>query len=283
MVAMTGDGNTHSGTVLAVSNPAIDVPTALGTYLEIADSVHPGLVEGLYVVGSFALDDWVPGASDIDVVVVTAEPATDDDYGSLRTVHALLRAQQPMPHIDGPYLAWGDLVVEPATGLHRPWTLHGEPHHDGDCFEINPITWYTLATHGVTVRGPAPSTLGIPTDVEARIRFVVDNLQTYWSNLADDVAAVCMREPDRGFDAESFVWCALGSLRLHYTAFTGDVTSKRSAGTHGLRLAPERFHPMLHAALEMRAAGEVGEVQPLYMADTAELIRWVVDDVLAAS
>ena len=31
----------------------------------------------------------------------------------------------------------------------------------------------------------------------------------------------------------------------------------------------------------MRAAGEVGEAQPLYMADTAELVRWVVADVLA--
>ncbi len=265
-----------------MTQPTIDVPTALGAYLELADSVHPGLVEGLYVVGSFALDDWVPGASDVDVVVVTAEPATDDDYGSLRTVHALLKAQQPLPYVDGPYLAWGDLVVEPATGLHRPWTLHGDLHHDGDCFEINPITWYTLATYGVIVRGPDPSTLGIPVDLEARMRFVIDNLQTYWTNLADDVANVCMREPERGFDAESFVWCALGALRLHYTAFTGDVTSKRGAGEYGLHVAPDRFHPMLHSAIAIRAAGEEGEVQPLYMADAAELIRWVVDDVLAA-
>ncbi|MGZ6986890.1 MAG: nucleotidyltransferase domain-containing protein, partial [Ilumatobacteraceae bacterium] len=68
----------------------MDVAAALGTYLEIVDSVAPGMVEGLYVVGSFALDDWQPGRSDIDIVAVTAEPATDEDFGSLRTVHALL-------------------------------------------------------------------------------------------------------------------------------------------------------------------------------------------------
>ena len=151
--------------------------TALGRYLETVDSVAPGLVEGLYIVGSYALDDWVEGTSDIDVVIVSAEPATDEDYGSLRTVHALLQESQPLPHIDGPYLAWGDLVVEPGTGLHRPWTLDGELHHDGDCFEINPITWYTLATRGVTVRGPAAQRLDVPVDTEARIRFVVGNLQ----------------------------------------------------------------------------------------------------------
>ena len=145
----------------------MDVATALGTYLEIVDSVAPGMVEGLYVVGSFALDDWQPGRSDIDIVAVLAEPATDDDFGSLRTAHALLNERQPLPHIDGPYLAWADLIAAPATGLHRPWTLAGELHHDGECFEINPVTWYTLATYGVTVRGPAVDTLNIWHETEA--------------------------------------------------------------------------------------------------------------------
>ncbi len=259
-----------------------DVATALGTYLEIVDSVDPALVEGLYVVGSYALDDWVPGASDIDVVVVTAEPATDDDYGTLRTVHALLAEQQPLPHVDGPYLAWGDLVVEPATGLHRPWTLNGELHHDGDCFEISPITWYTLATYGVTVRGPSPDTLGIPIDTEARVRFVVDNLQGYWASLADDVARATSEQPDRAFSGDSFVWVALGALRLHFTAFTGDVTSKRGAGEYGLVNAPTEFHEVLHAALTMRANGEQGEAPSALMAEAGALARWVVDDTTAA-
>ncbi len=258
------------------------VRAALTTYLELADSTHPGLVEGLYVVGSGALGDWVDGASDIDVIAVTAEPATDEDYGSLRTIHALLTEVQPRPFVDGPYVAWGDLVVEPATGLHRPWTLNGELHHDADCFEISPVTWYTLATYGVPLRGPTPSTLGIPVDVEARIRFVVDNLQSYWAEVASDVAAACELQPDRAFDAPSFVWCTLGALRLHYTAFTGDVTSKRGAGEYGLTVAPERFHDVLRAALTMRAAGEVGEVSMPMMAASAALVQWVVEDVSAA-
>ncbi len=283
MDAMASEGNTRSDTVPAVNEQSIDVATALGTYLEVVDATAPGLVEGLYVVGSYALGDWVPDTSDIDVVVVTAEPATDDDYGTLRTVHALLAEQQPLPHIDGPYLAWGDMWVEPATGLHRPWTLDGQLHHDGDCFEINPITWYTLATYGVTVRGAAASTLGIPTDMEARVRFVVENLKTYWTDLALDVGAVCEREPGRAFAGESFVWSALGALRLHFTAFTGGVTSKRGAGEYGLQVAPERFHPAIEAALHVRANGEHGEVPGELMADAAALIQWVIDDTAAAS
>ena len=259
----------------------MDVATALGTYLDIADSIAPGLVEGLYVVGSYALGDWTEGTSDIDIVAVTAEPATDDDFGSLRTVHALL-AEQPLPFIDGPYLAWGDLLIEPATGLHRPWVLDGRLRHDGECFEINPITWYTLATYGVTVRGPAVESLGIPIDIEARIRFVVDNLQGYWRGVADGVAAACARAEPPAFSAADLVWCALGPLRLHYTAFTGDVTSKRGAGEHGLTAAPAAFHEVLREALAARATGELGPATTEQMRVTAALTEWCIAEVAAA-
>lgn len=259
-----------------------EVAAALGAYLEIVDDVAPGLVEGLYVVGSFALDDWVPGCSDIDVVVVTAEPATDEDAGSLRTAHALLAERQPLPHVDGPYLAWGDLVVEPATGLHRPWVLGHGFHHDGDCFEINPITWWQLAHVAVTVRGPDPATLGIPVDVDARVRFVVDNLATYWADVAADVERACTEHPDREFDGASLVWCALGPLRLHRTAFHGDVVSKSAAAHHGLRELPEEFHPLIRLALDIRASGETGSADATTMREAAALIRYVADEVAAA-
>lgn len=261
----------------------MDVGSALGRYLEIADSVAPGLVEGLYVVGSYALGDWVEATSDIDIVAVTAEPATDEDYGSLRTVHALLAEQQPLPHIDGPYVAWGDLVVEPATGLHRPWTLHGELRQDGDCFEINPVTWYTLATYGVTARGPAAQSLAIPTDTEARVRFVVDNLQGYWHEVAGGVTRLCNRDEPPGFTAADLVWCTLGPLRLHYTAFTGDVTSKRAAGEYGLRVAPAELHDVIHAALAAREAAELGAAATDSMRATAALIEWCVAEVRAGT
>jgi hypothetical protein len=259
----------------------MDVATALGTYLEIADSVAPGLIEGLYVVGSFALDDWQPGRSDIDIVAVSAEPATDEDFGELRTVHALLAERSSLPTIDGPYLAWADLIAAPATGLHRPWTLAGDLHHDGDCFEINPVTWYTLATYGVTVRGPGVDTLNIWTETEDRVRFVVDNLSTYWHQLAESVASAC-EDPRASFDLASFEWCALGALRLHYTAFTGDVTSKRGAGEYGLVVTPDYMHDTLRAALNARATGE-GEATAALMIRAADVISWTVNEVRQAA
>lgn len=258
----------------------MDVAEALGTYVEIVDDTAPGLIEGLYVVGSYALGDWQPGRSDIDIVAVTAEPATAADFGSLRTAHARLAEHSELPDIDGVYLAWGDLTIAPATGLHRPWSLHGELHHDGECFEINPITWYTLATYGVTVRGPAPDALHIWLDTEARVRFVVDNLETYWSHVADSVVAACA-DPDHQFDREIFEWCALGALRQHYTAFTGDVTSKRSAGDYGLVVTPDSMHDTLRAALQARITGS-GEVTRELMLGAADVISWTTNEVRQA-
>jgi hypothetical protein len=259
----------------------MDVASALGTYLEIADSTVPGLVEGLYVLGSYALDDWLPGRSDIDIVAVLAEPATDEDFGALRTAHALLNEHQPRPFIDGPYVAWADLISAPATGLHRPWCLDGELHHDGDCFEINPVTWYTLATYGVTVRGPAAEKLGVWHEVEERVRFVIDNLSTYWHQLAESVVEAC-ELPDSSFDLASFEWCALGALRLHYTAFTGDVTSKRGAGEYGIVVTPDYLHDVLLAALDARATGE-GDVTTAMMLGAADVISWTVNEVRRAA
>ena len=260
---------------------AMEVASALGTYLEIVDSSAPGLVEGLYVVGSYALDDWQPGRSDIDIVAVLAEPASNDDFATLHTAHALLNEHQPRPFIDGPYLAWGDLIAAPATGLHRPWTLDGQLHHDGECFEINPVTWYTLATYGVTVRGPAAEKLHIWHEVEERVRFVIDNLSTYWSQLADAVVEAC-EDPASSFNMASFEWCALGALRLHYTAFTGDVTSKRGAGEYGIVVTPDYMYDTLRAALDARASGE-GEVTAKMMLGAADVISWTVNEVRQAA
>ena len=256
----------------------MQVAEAIAAYVDVVDATAPGLIEGLYIVGSYALDDWMPTRSDIDIVAVTAEPCTDEDFGALRTVYALL-AERGVGRIDGPYVAWADLTIAPTTGLHRPWALDGGAHHDGDCFEINPVTWYTLQRYGVTVRGATPDQLGIWADTDERIRFVVANVRTYWADVATDVARATA-DVDRAFDSDSFEWCALGALRLHYTAFTGDVISKSAAGKYGLDIAPARFHETLRLAMDLRAGRQsYASIAAADMAVTADLISWVVDEI----
>jgi hypothetical protein len=162
--------------------------------------------------------------------------------------------------------------------------LEGRLHHDGDCFELNPVIWYVLAEHGVTVRGPSVDRLGVYVDVDARVRFVVDNLASYWAPLAAEVLAACDADPTHLFAPDSLEWCALGALRLHHTAFRGGVVSKRGAGEYGLQVAPSRFAGVLREALAIRAG-----TSTLTAADTsrmrlaAELIRWCTEAAAEAA
>jgi len=256
-------------------SPPPSLEEALGAYVESLDEWAPGLVEGVYVVGSAALGDWQRGHSDVDIVAVTAEPATDEDFASIRAAHVALAGRQPQPWVDGPYVAWGDLVVEPATGLHRPWVLHDDVHHDGECFEINPVTWFTLEAYGLIVRGPDPREIGVATDAAARVRFVAENLDTYWRAIGERIPTLLDAD---AFTTADLEWCALGPLRLHHTLVTADVTSKRGAGEYGLAAAPTEYHGVIRHALAIRAGTADGPVGRAEMAAAGELILWAAGD-----
>ena len=56
----------------------VPVAEALSVWIDSHDDAAPGLIEGLYVVGSVALGDWTP-YSDIEIVAaVVADPSDPD-------------------------------------------------------------------------------------------------------------------------------------------------------------------------------------------------------------
>lgn len=205
------------------------VADALAAWLEAHDRVAPGVVEGLYVVGSVALADWQPH-SDIDIVAFTADPTDAATVAALEAAHAGYHDQAGRPTVDGPFLSWAD-VGSPPLAAQRAWSLDGEFRFDGECFEINPVTWHTLAEHGVAVRGPAPELLDIYVDASDRRTWVRENLDTYWRNARDEIVDALAQAPDRReFRSGTVEWCVLGVARMWFTATTGGVLSKRAAG-----------------------------------------------------
>jgi len=136
----------------------------------------------------------------------------------------------------------------------RPWVLDGEFHVDGESFELNPVTWYTLATHGIAVRGDVPRSIGIPLDVADRRHWVRDNVHSYWRGVGEQLGAAL--DSDRSterVDGAVLEWVVLGVMRMLYTYETGDVTSKSGAGRWGaVRL--QAFAPLLERAVALRHA-----------------------------
>ena len=225
----------------------------LRNWADTFDEISPHTIEGIYVVGSAALDDWQPHSSDIDIIAITAEPADEEMAGNLLTAHAVFTEQHPVTTVDGPFLAWGDLTLGP-QGVSRPWTLDGGFRHDAECFEINPVTWYTLATDGIALRGPAAAELSIPLVEEERVRFVIDNAATYWRSVHDQFAAA-LGELGAADTLPSAVpvWCLLGACRMLYTASTADVTSKSAAGLWVAEEFDGRWREVCTTVVQLRA------------------------------
>ncbi|HUS44169.1 MAG TPA: nucleotidyltransferase domain-containing protein [Ilumatobacteraceae bacterium] len=256
--------------------PVLQAPAleALATWLDAHDEVAPGVVEGLYVVGSAVLGDWT-SHSDIDVVAVVADPSDPEMFDALAAAQALV-GERVSISVEGPYVAWGDLVVPPMA-VQRPWVVDGEYHVDGESFEINPITWYTLAVRGIALRGDGPDRLGVHVDLGERRSWVRENLQTYWRGVGERLASAIEVDPaSETADGAVLEWVALGVARMLYTWETGDVTSKSAAGAWAAGRAPD-FGEMLHAAVQLRATP--GEATRAHLLDAAAFTEVVVDSL----
>lgn len=206
-------------------------------------------LDGLYLVGSIALDDFQPGWSDIDFIAVTAEPLSSNALDVIETVHRTL-AREPGPALDGFYLDRSRLGLPPDPAATLPFELAGHFHRRTACFEANPVTWATWHDHGVPILGPPPKDLGLSIDPAALIEFERDNLDRYWI----DWVVSRWAGP-----ADSMVasWGVLGVLRLAHVLATGAVASKTAAGHWALSRFARSWRPIVEEALETRRGGPV--------------------------
>ncbi len=225
------------------------VEETVGAYLDIVDSEAPGLMEGLYLTGSAALNDFHPHTSDIDFVAVTAARPDAASLAALARTHARLRRLCRRPYFDGLYTTWDDLGHSPASAEGLAYSHEGRFHSTGG--RGDPVTWQTVAHYGIACRGPKPN---VWTDAGFLTNWTLNNLETYWRRLL--VRAV--RFPDPwcliAFTSYGAVWVVLGISRLHYTLATGEICSKERAGQYALRTFPEQWHRVLKESLRLRQA-----------------------------
>ncbi len=227
------------------------VQTVVEAYLEAVDHEAPGLIEGLYLTGSAALGEFRPHTSDIDFLAVTSAEPDAMAVVALGRAHARLRQSCPRPSFDGRYVTWNDLAHDPCEARPGPYSHVGrfKARGQGDC---NPVTWHTLASHGVRCRGLEPADVPIWTDSSALFSWTLDNFDRYWRPLLRRAH----RFPDpwslTAFTSYGAAWVVLGVCRLHYTLATGRIGSKEDAGCYGIRTFPEPWHRVLNEALRIR-------------------------------
>jgi hypothetical protein len=222
--------------------------TVADAYLAAVDTEAPGLIEGFYLLGSAVLDDFHPDASDIDFVAVTATAPDADQIAALARIHT---RQARRPILDGIYATWDDLADAPRLAAPGPHA-HGTGLHHHCSHQRHPVTWHTLAHHGLAIRGPHPCDIAIATDPKALADWSLNNLDCYWRSWWQHSRRLLSKQGLASLGSWAPAWGVLGVSRLHYTLFTGQITSKRGAGEYARTTFDARWHPIIDECLRIR-------------------------------
>jgi hypothetical protein len=223
------------------------------------DRELPGRIEGFYVVGSTCLGAFRADRSDVDFVAIVAGAALDDaELRRLRALHlgrwraalardVALRRRWPLV-CNGSYLPRDALSRSPLEVTPLAGHVAGRFGIAEPGFDVNPVTWHTLAAHGIAVRGPDPASLNVRSDPAELRAWTIENLGGYWRRWVERArrpGVATVRALPRRFTA----WGVLGAPRLHYTLATGQIATKVQAGGYALEAFAPAFGPLIEEAL----------------------------------
>jgi len=197
----------------------------------------------IYLGGSYALGDFVPGASDYDLLVVTARDLTDDDVARLRAYHADLARRDPESlQLEGDYAPRDALV---SAGTTRPvWWFREGSLREPD-FMLSADNIMNMRDVGIALVGPSPREL-LPDVTEDDVRAAVREM--------------LVETPDASTER-----AAAGELLAVARSLAAIETGRPTSNAAGLRWALASVDPRWHEAL--RRAAEVQRGAPVDESD----------------
>lgn len=208
----------------------VGYPTPYPDVNDLADVLLAGAREalgaqfvGIYLHGSVALDDFDPGRSDIDFLVVTRTDLPGALVDALAAMHARVAASD-LPwrtNYEGSYIPLDALRrYDPARALHPVIRCDGSFGLDEHRSEWV-IQRHIVRTHGITVVGPSPETLIDPiTPAELRLA-QLRLLEEWWRPMLADLF--------RLESSEYQAYAILTMCRALYTLESGRIASKPEA------------------------------------------------------
>ncbi len=226
----------------------VQVHTVASRYLELADRALPQRIEGLYLVGSIALNDYQPGKSDIDFVAVTGTALLRRELDQMKAVHQALHREFRRPWFSGVYVTWADLLRSPLLAENAAFHYEGQFGYEGG-FEANPSVWTVMQNYAIALRGMERPP--VRCDLAETRQWNLDNLNAYWRQWASHnklfFGRGLMMLADRSVE-----WGVCGVARLHFTIATGNVISKTGACEYAMERFPEQWRQIVAQALSIR-------------------------------
>lgn len=235
-----------------------EAQTVLRVFLEEADRHRRDLFPDVYVTGSLALDDALPGRSDVDLLLVYPAAAdVGEVMAALVPAIERVRTMYPEPALDGLALSRADLAAGPAAMQGpRPVIFEGKLKLSEEGSARNPVTWQTLRQGGITWRGTPAAELDLHHDDALLRDWVRGNLESYWRPLWRKSGSLLSKGGQWSLRDDFVEWAVLGVTRLHATIATGEIVSKTGAGDYALRTFPDSWHLIVREALDIRGNPE---------------------------
>ena len=251
------------------------VEALLEHLLERVDAAAPGWLDGLYIIGSLALEDFHTTKSDIDFVGSTTRDLTSVEVGLLMDAYTELRAAHTFT-LDGLFIPTSHLAEPPMPEMPVA-TCDAQGFSVAPSFLVNPVTWLSLATARIVVRGVDPTPWG---DDAVTAQWCRHNLATYWRNLARSLRSGFLEpDPASRHSSDVFAWLVLGPPRLHCTITTGSIISKTSAAGYASQMFDLDWIDVVAAARAARL-GQIETVTAAQMLTGCDFVDMVIDDAV---
>ncbi len=236
-----------------MTNPhALPAPAdnIVNDFVEKISSIQPSFIDGIYLTGSIPMKDFYSNKSDIDFLVLCKIFPDHKIVGQLKQIHKTISKGYPKPDLSGTYLTSGSLQSD------KPEEIKTLIYHEGSIrygiLEMAPVVLSELKTNAITIYGESAESLPIevkPTDLN---NFLYKNINSYWTNWINKHTSYFQRRGLLFLFPRFTEWSVLGVARQLCTLQTGKIVSKTEAGNYCLDVLPEKFHPILKEAIEIR-------------------------------
>jgi len=224
-------------------------------------------VFGIYIHGSLALGDFNPNSSDIDFLVVTKNPLSEDDINSLREFHLNMETKYPKwwNRLEGSYIPKDILKRLEPPDIPRPYLNNGKLMLAKYGYEWI-LEKYVLREYGIVLDGPPFSKLVDPIESKDLKRATLNLLHEWWKPMIYDT--------DRLYDTEYQVYAVLTMCRVLYTLNHGKIVSKpKAAQWVKEKLNHEKRKQLIESALKWYEGKNMNFDHP---DETVDFIRFVL-------
>lgn len=218
--------------------------------IEGIDLIVANFINGVYITGSIALEDFHPEKSDIDFII-TCKALPDDKIATkLKVLHKQIQRQFPKPDLSGCYVATESLSFDNISAIKiLSW-------HEGSLrfqnFEIAAVSLYELKTSAFTLFGDDARQLPIKVSKELLNDFMHHNINSYWKSWKIQHSNWLNRKMILFLFPRFTEWVVLGLARMLCTLQIGRIVSKIEAGNYCLENMPKEFHSVVRNAIDIR-------------------------------